>query len=245
MENKNLMISEKSKKIQRMFDKISPRYDFMNRLLSFRQDIKWRKALLAELPSISNENGHLIDVATGTGDIIFSCAEKRKDYKVLCGVDISAGMLSFAEIRKSKHNLKNTVSEITFEQGSAEDLPFNNNQADALTISFGFRNVDNRQKALQEFYRVIKPGGKLLILEFFPSKSTIFKKIFEFYFHKILPKIGGWFSDKEAYQYLPQSVASMPTCEEFKVQLGQIGFTEIKTQDWLAGSTVLFSCQKT
>jgi demethylmenaquinone methyltransferase / 2-methoxy-6-polyprenyl-1,4-benzoquinol methylase len=242
-------LSEKSKKIQEMFDKISIKYDFLNRILSFSQDVKWRKVLVKNLPVAEDfKNSQaltLVDVACGTGDVMFATAKNRPDYKIINGFDISAGMISAGMIRKElKPYLKENSGSISFAQASAENLPLANNSAQAVSISFGLRNVDNRNAALKEFFRILTPSGKVLILEFFKSNSTLFSKIFDFYFKKILPKIGGFFSDKSAYAYLPQSVSSMPSASIFKKQLEETGFTHVKEICWLAGTTRLFIATK-
>jgi demethylmenaquinone methyltransferase / 2-methoxy-6-polyprenyl-1,4-benzoquinol methylase len=240
-------LSEKSKTVQQMFDKISGTYDFLNKLLSFRQDVAWRKSLVRNLPTSShfasenlNSKLTLVDVACGTGDVLFAAQKHRSDYSLFKGFDISEGMLTCGRKRSQLISAK-----MSFQQANAEKLPLENSSAHAVSISFGLRNVDNRMAALSEFYRVLKPGGKLLVLEFFQSKNTLFAKIFEFYFKQVLPKIGGLFSDKTAYAYLPQSVSTMPSSSEFIRQLENVGFNEVKETLWLSGATRLFIANKT
>jgi len=232
-----LNLSQKSQQIQNMFDKISPRYNFLNRLLSFGQDTRWRKYLIQNIPISQKNNGILYDVACGTGDIFNSFIRKRTDYKSLVGFDISEGMLAVAKVRNRSPQIKHILA-------SAEQLPVKEQTADCLTIAFGLRNVDNREKALNEFYRVLKKGGTLLVLEFFPAQNSFFQNLFNFYFKKILPTVGGIFSDKSAYSYLPHSVKSMPNADEFSSLLVATGFTQIKSKGWLSGSTMLFKCTK-
>jgi len=233
----HLSLSEKSQKVREMFNKIAPKYDFLNRLLSFRQDVRWRNALLAHIPRDAHGVG--CDVACGTGDVTFLIQKKRPHVKML-GVDISEGMLEGARLRA-----KRTGNEaISFYHASAEDLPLDSNSAEYLTIAFGLRNVDVRTKALSEFFRVLKPGGALLILEFFPADKGWLSLCFDFYFKRVLPKIGGLFADKQAYAYLPQSVSTMPSSPIFYELLQQAGFEKISEQKWLAGSTRLFVAYK-
>lgn len=232
-------LSEKSKQVQMMFDRISEKYDFLNRLLSFGQDIRWRKAILKKMPILEQHTGLFYDVACGTGDVLFSVAKKRKDYAHFIGFDISQGMLDQAQQRK-----QNVKKGIQFVQSSAEQLPVQDQTGDCLTIAFGLRNVDDRAKALAEFYRVLKPGGTLFVLEFFHPDQTILASFFDFYFKKILPTIGGIFSDKAAYQYLPESVATMPTPQEFIKMLKDVGFSDMEQTCWLAGGTRLFQAVK-
>lgn len=238
-------LSEKSKQVQTMFDKISARYDFLNRLLSFGQDTRWRKAILKKLPLLKNKEGTLYDVACGTGDVLFSVLKTRQDYIKFIGFDISSGMLDQAKKNlKEKRKADTEKRAVSFVQASAEALPVANDSADALTISFGFRNVDDRNQALKEFYRVLKNGGSLFILEFFTPQQSLLSKCFDFYFKKILPFVGGLFSDKKAYQYLPNSVSTMPHVDEFTKMLKEAGFSGIEKSCWLAGSTVLFQAKK-
>ncbi|MES2615141.1 MAG: class I SAM-dependent methyltransferase, partial [Bdellovibrionota bacterium] len=136
----NLNLSPKSQQIQSMFDKISTRYNLLNRLLSFGQDARWRKALIKKIPTVSDSNGVLYDVACGTGDVIHSFLKKRSDYRSLVGFDISEGMLNIAKIQNRSPQTKHILA-------SAEQLPVPAESANCLTIAFGLRNVDDRQKA--------------------------------------------------------------------------------------------------
>jgi demethylmenaquinone methyltransferase/2-methoxy-6-polyprenyl-1,4-benzoquinol methylase len=236
---KNIKLSEKSLKIQKMFDKISNRYDILNRLLSGGQDLLWRRKMIAMLPQIPQKNGILYDVACGTGDILCCAAKNRKDYRQFVGFDISNGMLQKAEKRAKKQNLP-----LLLKQASGENLPAPDNSADCVTISFGLRNIENRTQALKEFHRILKKEGTLCVLEFFETQNTFLSQFFNFYFKKILPKIGGMFSDKTAYEYLPHSVSSMPTGTQFQNCLEELGFFKIKEHRWLSGTTRLFTAIK-
>ncbi len=236
-----LILSEKSIQVQKMFDKISNKYDFLNRLLSAGQDIRWRNKMITSFPKNLTHSGILYDVACGTGDVLFHTLNKRKDFKEFYGFDISIGMLEQAKIRARKSNYSQNIH---FIQASAEVLPVAAESADCLTIAFGLRNVDNREIALKEFHRVLKNSGTLYVLEFFQAENTIFAKFFDFYFKKILPKIGGLFSDRSAYEYLPNSVSTMPTAKNFERMLVDLGFTSIEQTKWLGGATRLFKATK-
>ena len=237
--SKQMVLSEKSTQIQMMFDKISKRYDFLNRLLSAGQDTRWRNKMIKDMPKIKNKNGTLFDIACGTGDVLFNAKSKRNDYSEFIGFDISDGMLT-----QARNRAKRKYPDIKFIQASAEKIPMENASADCLTISFGLRNVDNREVALKEFHRILKNGGTLFVLEFFQAENTILAKLFDLYFKKILPKIGGLLSDKAAYEYLPQSVSTMPAGSQFKKILSDIGFIEIEQTLWLGGATRLFKAVK-
>jgi demethylmenaquinone methyltransferase / 2-methoxy-6-polyprenyl-1,4-benzoquinol methylase len=232
-------LSEKSKSIQTMFDKISPRYDILNRILSFGQDIRWRKTLVRQMPFIPSQQGVLCDVACGTGDILLTTFRMRKDYTRFWAVDISGGML-----KQAKEKLLPFQKNITFSLASGENLPLETQSVDCLSVSFGLRNIEHRAAALGEFWRVLKPGGKLLILDFFEPESTVLSWGVNVYFKRILPTLGGMFSDKQAYQYLPQSVSTMPSPPVFLQTLQAQGFKKMDTYSWLAGTTRLFCAYK-
>lgn len=233
-------ISDKSKQIQIMFDRISPSYDFLNRLLSFGQDIKWREKALALMPEISTLDGIHYDIACGTGDMILGTSKNRKDYKRFVGFDLSAGMLDVA-----RNRCKTKQVDVQFIHATAEQLPCEKISAHCVTIAFGFRNMDNRMRVLHECFRVLKPHGALLILDFFQSESSFFSKVFKFYFKYLLPKIAGLFSDKNAYTYLPMSVAAMPSASEMKKMLVDAGFCAyVEQYSWLSGAVRLFVAKK-
>jgi demethylmenaquinone methyltransferase/2-methoxy-6-polyprenyl-1,4-benzoquinol methylase len=239
-EKNKLSLSEKSEKIKHMFDKIAPRYDFLNKILSFRQDVRWRKALLAYVPFVYK--GTFYDVATGTGDVLISLKESEKGYGKFIGFDISKGMLDIAKKRVKKKGAH--YASLSFIQASAEKLPVEDSSADALSIAFGLRNVDRRDVALKEALRVLKPKGVLLILDFFNPENKILNKAYSFYFKTILPRIGGLLSDKEAYEYLPESVKSMPPPLEFYKLLESTGFQQIEEKRWMGGITRLYVARK-
>lgn len=229
--------------IASMFDRVAPRYDMLNRLLSMRQDQRWRKALVASIPP--QQSGLLLDVATGTGDVLFAVAKQRPDFTRFIGADVSGAMLEFA--RKKEAQNAESFSEnrtVSFLKMSAEKLDFATDSMDAVTISFGFRNVVGKLKALSEFHRVLRPGGTLHILEFFTPQNTAIAHAFDAYFHHILPKIGGLLSDKTAYTYLPQSVAGFYTPSEMRQALVISGFKIKEEKDFLFGATRLVVAEK-
>ena len=174
--------------VQKMFDDISPRYDFLNHFLSMGTDIYWRKKFIRKL-DIANDT-KILDVACGTGDVCFEIL-KHHDVSVT-GLDISQNMVKLANKKARKQN----QDRVAFIHGDGENLPMDSNSVDLLTISYGFRNISNYEAALNEFYRVLKPGGKLGILEFSKPKSKIVGSIFGLYFHHILPRIGSLFSQQ-------------------------------------------------
>ena len=230
---------ESEAKIAAMFDRVAPRYDLLNRLLSARQDQRWRRQLTAMVPF--RPGGRYLDVATGTGDVLLSVARARTEYQEHLGVDISAEMLALAQKKAKTSGLKPTPQ---FRQMSAERLLLPDGAFDCLSISFGLRNVVRRDQAIKEFYRVLGPGGVLLILEFFLPRKGLMAWFFQLYFHRILPFIGGLLSDREAYRYLPESVGSFYTPEAMREALYQQGFTVTSSYSYLFGACRLIQATK-
>lgn len=230
---------DSEKNVARMFDGIAKRYDFLNALLSAKQDARWRRKLASRLPTV--EDGAMLDVATGTGDVAFTCMKAHPEYSRFVGVDISKNMLEIAREKSQQKKL----SSLELKQMTAESLDFPAETFNALSISFGLRNVVDKEKALTEFLRVLKPGGTLLILEFFIPKTGLMSKVFQFYFKHILPHIGGLFSDKAAYKYLPESVNSFYTSNELHKSLSAKGGIVTKEINWLFGACRLVEATKT
>jgi demethylmenaquinone methyltransferase/2-methoxy-6-polyprenyl-1,4-benzoquinol methylase len=222
-----------------MFDRISGSYDFLNSLLSAKQDARWRRHMIAMVPD--RKGGSLLDVATGTGDVILNVAKSRSDYHTLVGVDISEQMLAKA---KQKAKSKTPESDISFRKMSAENLEFPDETFDCITISFGLRNVVNKDNAIAEFYRILKTDGQLLILEFFPPQKGILSKLFMFYFLTILPRIGGLFSDRSAYQYLPKSVLGFGSMDELRKTLTRHGLVWEQQKSFLFGACRLLKLRR-
>ena len=217
-------LTEKGEKIQEMFDTIAPRYDFLNRLLSFGIDRSWRRFAVGKINFASN--GRILDVATGTGDVALEIAAQTPASVTIVGVDFSREMV---ELGKQKTGASPYADRITLQVAPCEDIPFADNSFDSVTIAFGIRNVVDRAQGLKEMYRVVKPEGKVVILEFSTPRSALFKKLYYFYFLKVLPVIGGLFSKFSAYRYLPDSVMEFPSQEQFKTIMGDVGFKTFST----------------
>jgi demethylmenaquinone methyltransferase/2-methoxy-6-polyprenyl-1,4-benzoquinol methylase len=226
-------------RVAAMFDRVAPRYDLLNRLLSARQDQRWRKRLVGMVPKRSG--GRFLDVATGTGDVLLAVASAHPEYKAFHGVDISKEMLELARTKTAPHS---ECDKFHYDLQSAERLGYEANSFDGISISFGLRNVVNREQAIQEFFRVLKPGGTLLILEFFIPKTGLLAKLFQVYFHHILPLIGGLLSDRAAYKYLPESVGSFYSPEALNAVLYKTGFKPASTVNFLFGSCRLVNAVK-
>lgn len=201
-------------------------------------DRGWRTKAIRSLKDI--EPKYILDVATGTADLAIE-ALKLKPIKVT-GVDISALML---KVGQEKIEAKNLTDKIELVKGDSEHLVFEDNQFDAITVAFGVRNFEHLQKGIDEMYRVLRPGGKIAVLEFSKPKSFPFKQIYNFYFSAILPTWGGLISkNKNAYTYLPESVQHFPEGNEFIAYLNQAGFKEAKSNTLTFGICSLYTAIK-
>ena len=211
----------KKQQVAQMFDNISHRYDFLNHFLSLGIDKLWRKKAVA---IISDNNPRtILDVATGTGD--FAIQAMSCNPENIIGVDISEGMLDKGRQKLEKRGLSSIIQ---LKYGDSEDLPFDENQFDAIVVGFGVRNFENLQKGLSEMLRVLKPNGKVAILELSKPKISPFKQMYWFYFKLILPVIGRFFSkDKSAYTYLPDSVSAFPEGDDFVTILSGLGYQSV------------------
>ncbi len=228
----------KKGEVRTMFNTIAPRYDLLNHLLSLGIDKLWRKHAIETLRPLAP--AHIIDVATGTGDFAIK-AHQMLGCKVT-GTDLSVGMLSVATEKVKEKKLSN---DITFLEADSEQLPFESNTFDAVTVAFGVRNYGDLDKGLAEMARVIKKGARMVILEF--SKPTMFpfKQLYLFYFKHILPLMGGIVShDKKAYEYLPQSVLAFPDGDEFEAHMKQAGVKPIKRISQTLGIATIYIGEK-
>jgi len=231
--------SAKTKKaqIEEMFDNIAPKYDILNRVLSLRTDIPWRNTLAKWL---RKDNPALVlDVATGTGDLAIKI-QQMNDCQVL-GLDISQQMLNIGFEKIKKLGL---ASKISLQKGDAENLPFEDNKFDAVSVAFGVRNFENLEKGLKELQRVVKKGYSVYILEF-SKPSGFWVPLYLFYFKNILPMIGKLISkDSRAYTYLPDSVSVFPYGEEMKNILLDAGFSAVEYKKLSFGVAAIYKATK-
>lgn len=231
---------DKKAEVEIMFDKISGKYDFLNRLLSLGIDKSWRKKALKTL--LPYPHDHILDIATGTGDLAFMAEAILKPVSIT-GVDLSQGMLEIA--KKRLGGRKKTKSNIIFLKGDAEKLELASDTFDAAIVAFGVRNFGDLQAGLCEINRVLKPGGKLMVLEFTKPRIFPFRQLFHIYFRNVLPLIGAFTSgDKKAYKYLFESVQAFPDFELFNQELTRAGFEKPKYQSLSAGICAIYLASK-
>ena len=217
--------TSKSKKeeVEEMFDNISVKYDFLNHFLSLGIDRIWRKKAVKELKELNPKK--ILDVATGTGD--FAIANMKLKPDEIIGIDISKGML---EVGREKMRKKRIDHIVTMTQADSENLPFDSDYFDGLTVGFGVRNFENLDKGLSEMLRVLRPGGKAVILEFSKPKRFPIKQSFKFYSKYIIPILGKRISkDAKAYAYLPESVEAFPEGIEFENILKKLQYKNVKS----------------
>ena len=226
--------SAKKQQVARMFDSISGRYDFLNHFLSLGIDILWRKKAILLLCDLQPKI--ILDVATGTGDFSIE-ALSLKPEKII-GVDISEGML---EVGRRKMRKKKIDSIIELRLGDSENLPFTDNFFDAVIVAFGVRNFEDMKGGLTEMLRVVKPGGKVIVLEFSRPSKFPMKQLYSVYFTTILPLIGRWVSrDQAAYRYLPESVQAFPDGKDFVKILSDIGYKDPQCNPLTFGISSLY-----
>lgn len=233
---------EQSKKeqVEQMFDNIAPTYDKLNHIMSLNIDRMWRRRVMR---IVRRSKAHkIMDVATGTGDLAIAMA-KRVDRTQILGVDLSEEMLAVARRKVEKQGLE---ERIMLEKGDAENLTMVTTESiDAATVAFGVRNFENIERGLSEIYRTLKPGGKLVVLEFSMPKNRLVRWVYSQYAHRLLPRIGGMISkDKQAYTYLPDSVEEFPSPERFAEILRGVGFRSVKTRSQSFGIAYIYDATK-
>lgn len=229
----------KKKQVENMFDKIAYRYDFLNRFLSAGIDIGWRKKAIKQLISLKPKK--ILDVATGTGDFAITSFEILKPEKIT-GIDISDGMLEIGRKKIAKAHLQNSIELVN---GDSEAILFEDNSFDAVTVAFGVRNFENLEKGLSEIKRVLKPGGKLIVLECTKPSLPVIKQLYNFYMKFITPKIGKIIAkNNEAYQYLNDSVLQFPEKESFVHILNQSEYRNTFYETLTLGICTIYCAEK-
>jgi len=229
----------KKEQVTQMFDNIAGGYDFLNRLLSARFDVRWRNILTEKI--LSHQPVDVLDVATGTADVAITLAKKSKDVKIK-GVDISNNMLA---IGKKKVDKQKFQDQIQLAWADAEKMDEENDAYDVVTCSFGVRNFENLELGLEEMYRITREGGFVYILEFSKPKIFPLKQLYNFYFSRILPLIGRIRSkDPKAYQYLYDSVQAFPDRENFLDKLQEAGYKNVAFKELTFGICQIYSGEK-
>jgi len=228
-------LSEQGRGIRNMFEAIAPRYDLLNRVLSLGIDRRWRTAAVRQLQI--SPGGKVLDMATGTGDVALEIARQMPPSVTIVGEDFTRRML---QIGREKIARTPFQPRITLVSASCEAIPHPDRTFDGMTIAFGIRNVVDRSRGLREMFRVIRPGGKAVILEFSTPTNRLVRGLYYLYFRHLLPRIGGWLSRRAAYQYLPDSVLAFPDRQEFSGMMEAAGFTDLRRFDMTGGIVSVF-----
>ncbi|MCK4536148.1 MAG: bifunctional demethylmenaquinone methyltransferase/2-methoxy-6-polyprenyl-1,4-benzoquinol methylase UbiE [Desulfuromonadales bacterium] len=223
-------LSEKGRGIRDMFDHIAPRYDLLNRVLSLGIDRRWRRFAVRQLDI--PRDGMVLDIATGTGDVALEVARQTDPSIKIVGSDFTQGMLVLGQDKIAGSPYRDRIF---LANAPCEALPHPDETFDGITIAFGIRNVVDRQKGLHEMARVLKPGGRAVILEFATPLNGFFRAIYYFYFLRVLPWLGGLISQRSAYQYLPDSVLEFPDRETFKSMMEKAGFSDVRIHNLTGG----------
>lgn len=227
---------EKGAQVELMFDNIAPTYDLLNHLLSFGIDRHWRRAALRSLKPYAPK--HMLDMATGTGDFALLAMRMLKPDSLL-GADLSEGMIEVAR-KKAKG-----VQGITFEKHDCMQLALADNSFDAATVAYGVRNFPDLELGLSELLRVLKPGGRLVIIELTSPKSFPMKQLFWLYSHIFMPLVGKIIShDSSAYAYLPATMEAFPQGEVMQEILRKVGYTDVKFKRYTFGLSTLYTAAK-
>jgi demethylmenaquinone methyltransferase/2-methoxy-6-polyprenyl-1,4-benzoquinol methylase len=225
---------QRARSIRDMFSAIAPTYDLLNRVLSLGVDRRWRRALVGHLPA---GPVRVLDLACGTADVALEAARARPE-ACIAGADFTFEMLRAA---RPKIAAAGQGGRITLQNASAEDLPYLDETFDAVTMAFGIRNVVAREQALGEIHRVLKIGGEALILDFSLPPNPVVRTLYGFYFHRLLPLVGGLVSGSfAAYRYLPASVQGFPPREVFARMMEEQGFSAVSRRDFTLGVATLY-----
>jgi len=229
----------KKEQVAEMFDRVANRYDVMNRLLSAGIDIKWRKKAILQLKN--DKPKQILDVATGTCDMAIICYKLLRPEKIT-GIDISGEMLKVGRKKIEKEGL---TSVIELQTGDSETINFADNSFDAVTVAFGVRNFENLESGLKEMLRVLKPGGKLIVLEFSRPRTKIFRSLYNLYMSIVAPEVARWIArNKKAYQYLNQSANLFPERQNFVEILNRTGYSNTSFKPLSAGICCIYIGEK-
>lgn len=230
-------VDKSGERVKEMFAQIAPRYDLLNHLLSGGIDIWWRKKAVKRLRL--DMNLPLLDCCTGTGDLALMLADRVKGAVPVIGCDFCPPML---EIADKKHQAASTKYPVRFMEADSQELPFENDAFQAVTVAFGLRNVQNTQRGLGEMIRVCAPGGQVAVLEFSQPETIGFKQAYQFYFRKILPRLGQSIAKNshQAYEYLPNSVIQFPSGRDFLQLMESMGLKNVRWFPYTLGIASLY-----
>lgn len=229
----------KGKQVEQMFDSIAHSYDLLNHLLSMGIDKHWRRAAINSLKPFAPRK--MLDVATGTGDFAIMSAKELRPESLL-GVDLSEGMMNVAREKVKKEGLEQTIS---FQQEDCMQLSFPDDSFDALTVAYGIRNFEDLDHGLREMRRVLKPSGRLVIIELTSPQRFPMKQLFWLYSHVLMPLVGKIVShDSRAYTYLPATMEAFPQGEVMSEILKKAGFTDIRFKRFTFGLSTLYTAAK-
>lgn len=230
----------KREQVEAMFDGIAPAYDRLNDIMSFGIARGWRRAVVRAVRSTAvTAAPRILDLATGTGDLAIALARRLPDAEIT-GADLSEGMLALARRKAEQKRVR-----IEFRRAEAERLPFADGVFDAVTAAFGVRNFHDITLGLSEMYRVSSSGGRVFILEFSTPRNRLFGSAYRFYFHRVLPRIGGLLSrDGRAYTYLPESVDEFPAPAEFVGMMREAGFVDCRARALTGGVAYIYTATK-
>jgi len=225
--------------IRNLFNNIAPTYDLANHVLSLGRDFYWRKMAVREMKGLE---GWILDIATGTGDVAIKIIRQNGHYRKVFGIDFSEPMIKKAQQKVFREGLSHMVA---LSLGDALFLPFRDNTFSASTIAFGLRNIVKKERALLEMVRVIKKGGKVIILEFTFPQNGLMRRLYPFYFQRVLPRIGGFISgDRGAYAYLPESVFHFASAENYMEIMRKIGLDNVHSRALTGGVASVISGTK-
>jgi demethylmenaquinone methyltransferase/2-methoxy-6-polyprenyl-1,4-benzoquinol methylase len=227
-------LDEKNRAIGEMFSEIAPRYDFLNRVLSLGVDRRWRRRAVSEM--VPAAGGRHLDLATGTADMALEIL-RQKGNAAVAGADISVEMM---RVGREKCRRAGAGDRVSFVRAPGEALPFRDGVFDSACVAFGIRNVVDRERGLREMCRVVRPGGRVVVLEFSTPRSAPFGALYRFYFTRVLPRIGGFFSRRSAYAYLPESVLSFPHPPVFAAMMRAAGCESVTFRPLTLGIVTLY-----
>lgn len=230
------MVDKSGERVRKMFGEIAPGYDRMNHLLSMNVDRFWRWRTVRALRPQPGQK--ILDICTGTGDLAIAFSRYTKGKCEVVGSDFCREMLEIGEVKKQKRN----IDPLTFVHADAQSLPFEDKTFDFVSVAFGLRNVADTDRGLSEMVRVARPGGKIAVLEFSMPRRQPIKGFYQFYFDRILPRIGQLFmrNRSNAYEYLPESVGEFPAYEALAERMKQAGMSTVKFYPYTFGVATLY-----